>query len=105
MVIHINSTAEFDTQIANNSKVIIDFFATWCGPCKMLSPVLEKIADENPDITILKVDVDKLSELAVKYAVYSIPQMNFFKDGKEVGEPLVGFRGSDALMEEISSRF
>ncbi|MBO8414395.1 MAG: thioredoxin family protein, partial [Firmicutes bacterium] len=71
MVIHINSTAEFDTQIANNSKVIVDFFATWCGPCKMLSPVLEKIADENPDITVLKVDVDKLSELAVKYAVYS----------------------------------
>ena len=81
----INTKQEFDTTIANGI-CFIDFFATWCGPCKMLSPIVEKLADEYAGkVTFLKVDVDKVSDVAAQYGIMSIPTLVMTKDGKTVG--------------------
>lgn len=78
-------------------KVLVDFYANWCGPCKMLSPVLEKISDE---IKILKVNVDDYQELARSYGVMSIPCVILFENGKEVKRN-VGFMPENKLREFI----
>lgn len=80
-------------------KCLVDFYAQWCGPCKMLAPVLEKF--EN-DIKIIKVDVDKLPDLAMKYRVMSIPTLIFFNDGK-VKEEVVGFRDYEEIKNIIDN--
>lgn len=86
-------------ELTKKGTVIVDFFATWCGPCKMLSPILEELDN---DIKIIKVDVDKIPTLAEKYRVMSIPTLVFFKDG-EVKTELVGFRDKDELSNIIKN--
>ena len=83
MIIHVNSLEEFNEKIAQG-KVLVDFFATWCGPSKMLSPVLEEIDQrkEAGDLLILKVDVDELGDIAGKYGIQSIPTLIVFENGK-----------------------
>jgi len=81
------------------NKVLVDFYATWCGPCKMLSPVLEQVAEE-VDIDIVKVDVDANSDLAKEYGVMSIPCLILFEDGKEIKRNL-GFIPKDKIKEFI----
>lgn len=76
---------------------LVDFYAEWCGPCKMLMPVLESIEDK---INIIKVDIDKFEDLALEYRIMSVPTLMFFKDGEKVKE-LVGFRDEDELLEVI----
>jgi thioredoxin 1 len=76
---------------------LVDFYAEWCGPCKMLGPVLEEISDR---VNVIKVDIDKFEKLALEYRIMSVPTLIFFKDGKKVQE-LVGFRGEDELFEII----
>jgi thioredoxin 1 len=66
----------------NNKVVLIDFFANWCGPCKMLSPIIDEIAEERDDIVVGKVNVDSEPELAEKFNVFSIPTIVVIKDGK-----------------------
>ena len=66
----------------NNKVVLIDFFANWCGPCKMLSPIIDEIAEERDDIVVGKVNVDSEPELAEKFNVFSIPTLVVLKDGK-----------------------
>ena len=66
----------------NNKVVLIDFFANWCGPCKMLSPIIDEIAEERDDIIVGKVNVDSEPELAEKFNVFSIPTIVVIKDGK-----------------------
>lgn len=69
--------------IVNGGKtVLIDFFATWCGPCKMLAPVLDKVAAKNGDVTFVKVDIDKNADAAEEYGVQVIPTLVLVKDGK-----------------------
>lgn len=71
--------------IVKEGSVLIDFHATWCGPCKVLSPVIEELArDWNGKVKVIKIDVDKNQELAAKLAVQGVPTMMFFKDGKVV---------------------
>lgn len=89
MLLHIESKQQFD-ELIKEGRVLVDFFATWCGPCRMLAPMLEDLADSDQDLKILKVDVDQLPELAANYRVRSIPSLFFLLDGKIVNEG-VGF--------------
>jgi thioredoxin 1 len=75
---------------------IVDFWAPWCGPCKSLAPVLEKVASAHTDVTVSKVDIQKNSSLAHKYGIRSIPCLIVFKDGIEVDRSL-GFAGEESL--------
>ena len=78
---------------------VVDFYAEWCGPCKMLAPVLESLEDK---INVIKVDIDKFEKLAFDYRIMSVPTLVFFKDGKKVREE-VGFMDEDELTEIIDS--
>lgn len=84
--------------LIKEGKCIVDFYATWCGPCKMISPVLEELEDE---IKIIKVDVDNHQDLALKYRVMSIPTLIFFNNG-EVKEEVVGFRDKEEIQSIIN---
>lgn len=85
----------------NNRYVLVDFYADWCGPCKMVGPVLEELDAENDQLTIVKVNVDNELDLASKYAVQSIPNMIFFKEGKAVTQ-IIGFANKDAILDKIN---
>jgi len=84
--------------------VLVDFFATWCGPCKMLAPILEQVAEEmDGKITIAKLDIDECMELAQEYGIMSVPTMILFKEGAEVARN-IGFRGKPQIIEMINSK-
>ncbi|MGN0915760.1 MAG: thioredoxin [Succinivibrio sp.] len=87
-VLHINDN-QFETEVLNSDKlVLVDFWATWCGPCKMIGPYLEELAEELPDVKIVKVDIDKNSAYATKYGVMSIPNLLLFKNGEIVNRQI-----------------
>ena len=96
-IMHLNEE-NFDKEVLESGKpVLVDFFATWCGPCKMLAPVLEEIAAENSDFSIGKVDVDESTNLAGRYGVMSVPTLIFFKGG-EIHKKMVGVRPKEELV-------
>ena len=77
--------SKFSEIISKDQPVLVDFFADWCGPCKMLSPILKQVKDAlGEDVTIIKIDVDKNQSLASKYQVRGVPTMLLFKNGKQV---------------------
>jgi len=81
------TSENFEQEVLQADKtVLVDFWASWCGPCKMLSPVIEEIADERSDIKVGKVNIDEHPELAQKYGVMSIPTVLVIKDGEEVNK-------------------
>lgn len=83
-VTHIRQ-GEFTDKVENGKGIqVVDFFATWCGPCKMLAPILEQTAAANPDVNFYKVDIDEEIGLAQKFQVMSVPTLLFVKDGKVV---------------------
>ena len=88
-------------EFINNEYVLVDFFATWCGPCKMMTPVLEELSSTRSEVKIDKVDVDKLGPLAQKYAVMSIPTLLLFKNGSLVDKK-IGFTSLPELTEWIN---
>ena len=91
------TTAEFENEVLNaKGTVLVDFFATWCGPCKMLAPHLDELSAKNPEIKIVKIDVDEETPLAIKYGVASIPTLLLFKDGEKVNQTL-GYQTLDQL--------
>ena len=91
----------FEKEVLESEKpVVLDLFATWCGPCKMLRPVIEELSEEHPEVKFVSVDVDEEAEIAIRYGVSSIPCLVFLKNGEEVGRS-VGFRPKDALEAAI----
>lgn len=71
-------------ELIKNDLVLVDFYATWCGPCRMISPIIDEISKEKKELTIIKVDVDKFPNLASKYGIMSIPTLMVFKKGQDV---------------------
>ena len=89
----------FNNAIANGTA-LVDFYADWCGPCRMVSPIVDEIAEERSDITVGKVNVDDENALAMKYGVMSIPTLFVFKDGQEKTR-IVGARSKAAILAEL----
>jgi thioredoxin 1 len=91
------TTANFEEQVLlSQEPVIVDFYADWCGPCKMVAPVLEQIANDRSDVKIVKVNVDEEPALAERYRVRGIPYLALFKEGKLAGQA-VGYQPRAAL--------
>ena len=94
---------EFAEKVINSpNTVVVDFFADWCGPCKMLSPVLEKLDSMNPDVDFYKVNIDENPSLADEFEVRSIPNVVIFKNG-QAADRSIGFV-SEQQLQEISNR-
>lgn len=98
------STASFAHEVEqSDTPVVVDFFAEWCGPCKMIAPILEGLASEmSGKVKIVKVDIDQHQDLAIRFGVQTIPNLLFFKNG-EVVDQVVGFGGRDALTAKVKS--
>ena len=89
----------FDAEVLHSDKtVLLDFWASWCGPCRMLSPVVDEVAEERPDVKVGKVNVDEQPELAERFGVETIPTLLVFRNG-QAGEPLIA-PGSKAQIVE-----
>ena len=93
--------SNFENEVLKSDKpVLIDFWATWCGPCRMLAPVIEEIAKERSDVKVGKVNVDDEGELATAFGISSIPTVVLMKDGKVVSQS-VGYRPKEQLLEML----
>lgn len=91
-------------ELKNNGNLVVDFFADWCGPCKMLGPIMEKVAEEYPDVTFVKVNVDDEQDLAVSYGVMSIPSVFFLKDG-EVVDQFLGLQQENSIKDKLNRAY
>lgn len=101
-VIHISSEETFDKLIAGDVPVLVDFWATWCGPCRMVAPILQELADQFGDKLIVgKVDVDEQGELAQRYRIMNIPTLMLFKQGQIV-DKAIGARPKAALEQMVN---
>ncbi len=95
----ISSVEEFDSFISENKVSVIDLFATWCGPCRMLAPTIDKIS-QNDQFNVAKVDVDDLESIAIKYGVNTIPTLLYFKNG-ELKEKKVGLTTEEQIIVTV----
>ena len=99
----IATNTSFDSLLEGEKLVIVDFWATWCGPCRMLSPLLDEVEAEMSDkITVVKVNVDDADEIAMRYRIMSIPTLLFFKNGQVV-DKTVGAMPKSTLVEKINA--
>ena len=87
--------ATFDAAIAANPLVVVDFYASWCGPCKMLAPILDSVAEETSGVAFFRVDVDQAPDLARRYGVMSIPTLVYLKNGEEFARTVGVLRKPD----------
>ena len=99
----IATNTSFDSLLKGEKLVIVDFWATWCGPCRMLSPLLDEVEEEMSDkITVVKVNVDDADEIAMRYRIMSIPTLLFFKNGQVV-DKTVGAMPKSTLVDKINA--
>ena len=101
-IIEITSKEQFDEAVKSENLTIVDFWAVWCGPCRVLKPLLHKIAGEHPEIQLLTVDVDQNQELAAQYDINSIPAVFFFKKW-EIVDSFVGVMPENEILEKIEA--
>ncbi len=96
------TTANFEKEALQSAKpVLVDFYADWCGPCRMVSPLVDELSEESDAFKVGKVNVDESPELAARYGVMSIPTLLVLKDGK-VAQQAVGARGKDAIRKMLA---
>lgn len=97
----IENTQQFEQEVMKEEGIVlIDFYATWCMPCKAMSPIMEEIAKEHKEVKVVKIDVDKNEELAIKYNVMSIPTILIMKN-KEVIKTFVGITSKESIVKEF----
>ena len=97
MIKHVETKQELE-ELIKQGDVLVDFFATWCGPCKMLSPVLEQLDQEGFPVQIVKIDTDEATELAIEHGVQAIPTLVLYRDGKIVNRTM-GYQRKDQIIE------
>lgn len=95
------TSKNFEQEVLKSEKtVLIDFYADWCGPCKMLSPIVEQVAQENKDIKVVKINIDQEQDIAIKYEIMSIPTLVVIKNGNETNRS-VGLIGKSDILELV----
>ncbi len=100
-VVHVTKDNFDQVVMKAQGKVLVDFWATWCGPCKMLSPILEEIAAEQEDVVIAKVNIDEEMDLAMQFRVTSIPTLALVENGEVIGTS-VGYRPKEDVLDFLS---
>ena len=99
-VLHVNKENFAQAVLQAQGKVLVDFWATWCGPCQRIAPEIEALAEENEHLTVCKLDVDEATELAIAYGVTSIPAVLVFENGA-VTHRIVGYHTKEQLLKKI----
>ena len=102
MVMHVSASDFEEEVLKEQGVVVVDFWATWCGPCKMIAPIVEELDEEMSNVKFVKVDVDKNPQIANQYKIVSIPTLKIFKDGKLINT-LIGFKTKDALKIDVEA--
>ncbi len=102
MILDITDKIEFNKILESNELVIVDFWATWCGPCRMLGSVIGEYSNDKPDAILVKVNVDEANELASEYDIQSLPTIMIFKNGEGVASK-VGFMSKSAFEKYIEN--
>jgi len=95
MVKEITSIEQFEKEIASG-RTLVDTYAIWCGPCQMLSPIVDEFSEEHPEINVIKVNIDELDSVAIKYSIMAIPTLLYFENGQLVDQS-TGFIGKEAI--------
>ncbi|KAI3635900.1 hypothetical protein MIR68_006538 [Amoeboaphelidium protococcarum] len=100
-VIEVSDSAAFQKVLKSDNLVLVDFYANWCGPCKMLTPVLTKVVNNQSGVTMIKVDVDAVSDVAQQYRISSLPTVVAMKNGSEVGR-FIGLKDEQKVKQFIN---
>lgn len=101
-IIEIISKEELEKELMYEKFVLMDFYANWCGPCKMLGPALESVATETEDVTVVKVNVDENPEVAAEYGIRNIPAVFLFNGGEQI-DKFVGVKGKEEIISIINA--